>query len=82
MDIYYTESNEKNKTLTILDVERLPNTIYGNPMYKVKTLQGDFTTQANSGHVYSFEYRKLEKGDVINVLLTKNNRIKYAIKVD
>ena len=67
-----------NRTLTVKEVERLNNSVNGNPRYKVKTIQGDYITQSDSGHVYGFEYYRLERGDTINVELSKSGRITSA----
>ena len=71
-----------NKTLTVLSTKRLANSTMGNPRYKLHTLQGDYTTAANSGHVYSFEYYKLERGDVINVELNNSGKITSATIIE
>lgn len=67
-----------NKTITVIGVERLNNSVNGNPRYKVNAIEGEFVTQSDSGHVYGFEYYKLERGDIINVDLTKAGRIANA----
>lgn len=67
-----------NKTITVTEVERLNNSVNGNPRYKVHALQGEFITQSDSGHVYGFEYYRLGRGDIINVELSKAGRITSA----
>lgn len=67
-----------NKTLTVIEVERLKNSVNGNPRYKVYALQGEFVTQSDNSHVYGFEYHKLGRGDVINVELSQAGRITHA----
>lgn len=71
-----------NKTLTILDVERMRNSPDGNPRYRLYTLQGQYTTKADSGHVYGFNYLGLERGDVVNVNLTKAGSIETIQQIE
>lgn len=67
-----------NKTITVTTVERLNNTVNGNPRYKVHGLpsQGAYVTQSDNNHVYSGIYDRLDLGDIVNLELTPAGRIK------
>lgn len=63
------------KLVTIKSVERLNNSVNGNPRYKLSTLEGDFTTQSDNGFVYTGVCDKLERGDTALLTLTPSQRV-------
>lgn len=64
-----------NTMATVLRVKRLNNTVEGNPVYKLITSEGDYTTQRNNSIVYSFNFNRLENGDVVKLVLSNRGTI-------
>lgn len=80
-NLLFEQNNTTNKTLAILSIKRLKNSIYGNPKYELKTLQGVYKTSENASIAYRFEFTKLQRGDLINVELSKRGTIIDAQKI-